>query len=79
MSINTILIYANSSGYTNAMVGGDADADGSVDAFDTIIWEQQNGLFDDYGLTSDYDLDGSSDALDSIIWELNNGKFEELN
>lgn len=60
------------------MIGGDANFDGSVDAFDTIIWEQENGLFDDYYLNSDYNMDGSVDALDSIIWELNNGKFEEI-
>lgn len=58
--------------------GGDANYDGSIDAFDTIIWEAENGLFDDYTLNSDYNMDGSSDALDSILWELNNGKFEEL-
>lgn len=62
----------------NAMQGGDANSDGSIDAFDTIIWEQQNGLFDDYSNMSDYNLDGSVDALDSILWEINNGKFQEL-
>lgn len=57
------------------MVGGDANFDGSIDAFDTIEWEQENGLFDDYSLSSDYNMDGSSDAFDSIIWELGNGLF----
>lgn len=57
------------------MVGADANFDGSIDAFDTIEWEQENGLFDDYSLSSDYNLDGSSDAFDSIIWEINNGVF----
>jgi hypothetical protein len=57
------------------MVGGDANFDGSIDAFDTIEWEQQNGLFDDYSLSSDYNMDGSSDAFDTIIWELENGLF----
>lgn len=60
------------------MVGGDANFDGSVDAFDTIEWEFENGLFDDYLVKSDYNMDGSVDAFDSIIWELNNGKFEEI-
>lgn len=60
------------------MISGDANGDGSIDAFDTIVWENQNGLFDDYQLISDYNLDGSVDALDSIIWEFNNGKFQEL-
>jgi extracellular elastinolytic metalloproteinase len=61
-----------------AMQAGDANADGSIDALDTILWEQQNGLFDDYNNSGDYNLDGSVDALDSILWELNNGKFQEL-
>jgi trimeric autotransporter adhesin len=60
------------------MNSGDANFDGSVDAFDTIDWEAQNGLFDDYTLNADYNMDGSVDALDSIIWEFNNGKFEEI-
>ena len=63
---------------TYAMVSGDSNYDGSIDAFDTILWEQQNGLFDDYINNSDYNLDGSVDAFDTILWELNNGKFEEL-
>lgn len=71
-----------------SMVGGDCATpigtsavqmpDGSVDAFDTIIWEIQNGLFDDYNLNSDYNFDGSVDAFDTIIWELNNGKFNTV-
>ncbi len=61
-----------------AMISGDANADGSIDAFDTILWETQNGLFDDYLNNADYNLDGSVDAFDTILWELNNGKFEEL-
>lgn len=60
------------------MIAGDANHDGSVDALDSVIWENQNGLFDDYSLSADYNLDGSADALDSVIWELNNGKFEEI-
>ena len=65
----------NSSNYMN---GGDANSDGSIDAFDTIVWELQNGLFDDYTKNADYNMDGSIDAFDTIIWELNNGKFQEL-
>lgn len=61
-----------------AMPSGDANSDGSIDAFDTILWEAQNGLFDDYLNNSDYNMDGSVDAFDSILWELNNGKFQEL-
>ncbi len=61
-----------------AMNGGDSNFDGSIDAFDTILWENQNGLFDDYTKNADYNMDGSVDAFDSIVWELNNGKFQEL-
>jgi hypothetical protein len=61
-----------------AMNGGDANSDGSIDAFDTIKWELQNGLFDEYTNNADYNLDGSVDAFDTILWELNNGKFQEL-
>ena len=60
------------------MVAGDANSDGSIDSIDTITWEQENGLFDDYILNSDYNLDGSIDAIDSISWESNNGKYQEL-
>ncbi|MFZ4544864.1 MAG: hypothetical protein ACOYOA_12500, partial [Saprospiraceae bacterium] len=60
------------------MVAGDANSDGSVDSIDTITWEQENGLFDDYILNSDYNMDGSIDAIDSISWESNNGKYQEL-
>lgn len=62
-----------------AMNGGDANSDGSVDSFDTIDWELQNGIFDEYTNNSDYNMDGSVDAFDSIIWEINNGKFQDLN
>jgi hypothetical protein len=61
-----------------AMNSGDSNFDGSIDAFDTILWETQNGLFDDYTSNADYNLDGSVDAFDTILWELNNGKFQEL-
>jgi hypothetical protein len=57
---------------------GDANSDGSIDAFDDIIWSTNNGLFDDYQQNSDYNLDGSIDAFDNILWSINNGKFEEL-
>lgn len=63
---------------TYGMNAGDSNSDGSIDAFDTILWEGQNGLFDDYSNISDYNFDGSVDALDSIFWEINNGKYQEL-
>jgi hypothetical protein len=61
-----------------AMNGGDSNSDGSIDAFDTILWESQNGIFDEYTNNADYNVDGSVDAFDTILWELNNGKFQEL-
>jgi len=65
-------------GAGNTMIGGDANSDGSVDAIDSVVWETQNGLFDDYSRNADYTMDGSVDSIDSITWELNNGKYEEL-
>lgn len=62
----------------STMNGGDADYDGSVDSIDSVTWENQNGLFDDYMLNSDYTLDASADSFDSVIWETNNGKYQEL-
>jgi choice-of-anchor B domain-containing protein len=63
----------------NVMVGGDANADGSIDGSDSAIWEIQNGLFQNtYNNTADFNLDGSVDSIDSAIWEINNGKYEEL-
>jgi hypothetical protein len=60
------------------LCGGDADSDGSVDAFDSIIWDLQNGLFNDYEYNADYNLDGGVDAFDTIVWEINNGKFDDI-
>jgi hypothetical protein len=60
------------------MNSGDSTSDGSIDAFDSISWESENGLFDNYLNKSDYNQDGSIDAFDSILWELNNGKFQVL-
>jgi hypothetical protein len=62
----------------SVMNAGDSNSDGSIDAFDTIVWEIQNGLFDDYTNNADYNMDGSVDAFDTILWELNNGKYQEL-
>lgn len=58
------------------MIGGDANSDSSIDAFDTIDWEIQNGSFGNYFLNTDYNMDGSVDAFDSITWEINNGLFQ---
>ncbi len=75
---NSVASYGPTTTHTatrRSMVSGDANYDGSVDSFDTIIWEVQNGLFDDYTLLGDYNLDGSVDAFDTILWETSNGLF----
>lgn len=76
MGANPVLPISGSNVYT--MVAGDSNYDGSVDAFDTILWDQQNGLFDDYFNNADYNSDGSVDAFDSIFWEISNGFYQEL-
>lgn len=72
---STPLTFINNIGM---MIAGDANLDGSVDSFDSILWESQNGLFNDYFLNSDYNTDGSADSFDTILWELNNGLFQEI-
>ena len=62
----------------SAMNSGDANSDGSIDSIDSIDWETQNGLFDDYLLNADYNMDGSVDSIDTIVWETNNGTYQEL-
>lgn len=80
---NSITLHSSSSWYmpnSNTIVvrSGDANMDGSVDAFDLIIWELENGAFNIYDFNSDYNLDASSDANDSPFWEYNNGSFQDL-
>jgi hypothetical protein len=60
------------------MIGGDANADGSIDSMDLGAWESQNGNFDDYLLGADYNMDGAVDGADYAICEINNGKYAEL-
>ncbi|MFZ4545102.1 MAG: hypothetical protein ACOYOA_13695 [Saprospiraceae bacterium] len=62
----------------SVMNSGDSNSDGSVDSLDPILWELQNGLFDDYLLNADYNIDSSVDSLDSINWETSSGVYEEL-
>jgi hypothetical protein len=80
---NSVLLFGATpliplSSNVSVMVGGDSNSDGSIDAFDSIYWELQNGLFDDYTNNADYNSDGSIDAFDTIIWEINSGKFQDL-
>jgi hypothetical protein len=72
------LFQVSSNPLTFTLIGGDANADGSIDASDAAIWEITNGSFDDYNLNADYNMDGSIDAMDSALWEINNGKYENL-
>ncbi|MBE2218620.1 MAG: hypothetical protein IAE90_10470 [Ignavibacteria bacterium] len=54
-----------------AMIPGDANRDGFVDAIDQTIWIAQNGL-DGY-LSADFNGDLFVDAIDQAIWILYNG------
>ncbi len=58
-------------------VGGDADGDGDVDAFDLGIWQTQFGL-QGQGLSADFDRDGDVDAFDLGIWQTSFGVGTEL-
>jgi hypothetical protein len=62
------------------MYGGDANFDGSVDAFDNnSLWTAQTGNIDDYYLNADYNMDGSVDALDTnSIWKNNTGNIQQV-
>jgi hypothetical protein len=56
-----------------AMIGGDGNIDGGVDAIDrNTIWQPQNGLAG--YLAGDFNLDGGTDAIDrNTVWKPNNG------
>lgn len=54
-----------------AMIPGDANRDGFVDAIDQTIWIAQNGL-DGY-LPADFNGDLFVDAIDQAIWIIYNG------
>ena len=54
-----------------AMIPGDANRDGFVDAIDQTIWIAQNGL-DGY-LSADFNGDLFVDAIDQAIWIIYNG------
>jgi hypothetical protein len=64
-------------GYS-VLISGDANSDGSIDAFDLTLFDQQNGLFDDYSKGADFNLDGSIDAYDTILLEGKNGLYETI-
>ena len=62
------------------MFAGDANADGSPDAFDdNLYWRPANGQPYSYSNGADYDLDGGVDAFDSnLFWRPNNGKSTQV-
>jgi uncharacterized protein (TIGR02145 family) len=54
------------------MIGGDSDANGTVNSLDKTQWNSKAGKAG--YLNSDNDLDGQSDNIDkNEIWDLNNG------
>ncbi|MFZ4542952.1 MAG: hypothetical protein ACOYOA_02810 [Saprospiraceae bacterium] len=78
IALNSMFALKAISGAISVMYSGDANSDGSVDAQDSILWDAQNGLYDDYLLNADFNEDGSIDAFDAINWEFSNGVFEAL-
>jgi hypothetical protein len=72
----TVIPYSNSN--IRIMVTGDSNNDGAIDSLDMVIWQQQNGDYDDYLFSADFNLDASVDSIDAALWQLNNGAYEEL-
>ncbi|QDT70275.1 Sulfatase [Planctomycetes bacterium MalM25] len=60
-----------------AVLPGDYNRDGRVDAADTTIWRDQNGKEVPVGSGADGDFDGRVDDLDNIIWRMNYGRRAE--
>ena len=56
-----------------AMLGGDGNGDGGIDAIDkNIVWRPANGTAGYLG--GDFNLDGGVDAIDkNSVWRLKNG------
>ena len=63
-----------------AMIAGDADGSGAVDATDqNAEWRPNNGQPWDYSIGADMNLDGSIDATDlNAFWRPNNGKSTQV-
>ena len=60
-----------------AMYTGDGDQASDITSYDItgldkILWEVENGNFDQY-LLSDFNLNGDSNGADKILWSNNNG------
>lgn len=63
-----------------AMLSGDGNADGGVDAIDrNSVWRSQNGTTWSYSKYGDFNLDGGIDAIDrNICWRGNNGSSTQV-
>lgn len=63
-----------------AMIAGDANGDGAIDATDqNAEWRPNNGQPWDYSIGADMNLDGSIDATDlNAYWRPNNGKSTQV-
>ncbi len=63
-----------------AMISGDANGDGSVNAVDrNLYWRPENGQPFDYSKTADFNMDGAINAIDrNLHWRLNNGKSTQV-
>lgn len=60
-----------------AVLPGDYNRDGRVDAADTTIWRDHNGKEVPVGSGADGDFDGRVDEQDNIIWRTNYGRRAE--
>lgn len=65
---------------TFAMIAGDANSDGVIDAVDkNSYWRVQNGTTYEYSKNSDFNLDANLDAVDkNSYWRPNNGKSTQV-
>lgn len=63
-----------------AMISGDANGDGSVNAIDrNLYWRPENGQPFDYSKPADFNMDGAINAIDrNLHWRLNNGKSTQV-
>ena len=65
------------SGYFT-MISGDANGDGSIDAEDIALFEQENGVWNEYSAGGDFNLDCSVDSSDLGLFNEKNGIYEEV-
>lgn len=60
-----------------ALFVGDASNDHTIDGFDKVLWDQENGYFHRY-LNVDLNFDGDVSGADRILWSNNNGRFSNI-